>query len=161
MKKAIYAGTFDPITYGHMDVISRAQAMFDQIVIGVSAGAGTKKTLFTLTERVTLIRSLFPPSRTIQVLPFASLLVDVAKKIRAQTMIRGIRAVSDFDYELQLALMNRKLAPAIETVFLMPSEKYIFISSSLVREIASLGGDVSHLVPPVVAKALRKKLKNR
>ena len=161
MKKAIYAGTFDPITYGHMDVISRAQAMFDQIVIGVSAGAGTKKTLFTLTERVALIRSLFPPSRTIQVLPFASLLVDVAKKIRAQTMIRGIRAVSDFDYELQLALMNRKLAPAIETVFLMPSEKYIFISSSLVREIASLGGDVSHLVPPVVAKALRKKLKNR
>ncbi len=161
MKKAIYAGTFDPITYGHMDVISRAQAMFDQIVIGVSAGAGTKKPLFTLTERVTLIRSLFPPSRTIQVLPFASLLVDVAKKIRAQTMIRGIRAVSDFDYELQLALMNRKLAPAIETVFLMPSEKYIFISSSLVREIASLGGDVSHLVPPVVARALRKKLKNR
>ncbi len=161
MKKAIYAGTFDPITYGHMDVISRAQAMFDQIVIGVSASAGTKKTLFTLTERVALIRSLFPPSRTIQVIPFASLLVDVAKKIRAQTMIRGIRAVSDFDYELQLALMNRKLAPAIETVFLMPSEKYIFISSSLVREIASLGGDVSHLVPPVVARALRKKLKKR
>lgn len=161
MKKAIYAGTFDPITYGHMDVITRAQAMFDQVVIGVSASAGTKKTLFTLTERVALIRSLFPASRSIQILPFASLLVDVAKKIRAQTMIRGIRAVSDFDYELQLALMNRKLAPSIETVFLMPSEKYIFISSSLVREIAALGGDVSHLVPPVVVKALQKKLKVR
>lgn len=161
MKKAIYAGTFDPITYGHIDVISRARALFDRIVIGVSASAGTKKTLFTLSERVALVRSVFPPSGSIQVVPFTSLLVDVARRIRAQTMIRGIRAVSDFDYELQLALMNRKLAPGIETVFLMPSEKYIFISSSLVREIAALNGDVSHLVPPVVARALKKKLKKR
>ncbi len=158
MKKAIYAGTFDPITYGHIDVISRARALFDQIVIGVSASAGAKKTLFTVTERVALVQAVFPPSRSIRVMPFATLLVDVARKIKAHTMIRGIRAVSDFDYELQLALMNRKLAPGIETVFLMPSEKYIFISSSLVREIAALGGDVSHLVPPVVARALKNKL---
>jgi pantetheine-phosphate adenylyltransferase len=157
MKKAVYAGTFDPITYGHIDVISRAQNIFNPVIIGVSASAGTKKTLFTQAERISLVRMAFPHIKSIQVRPFSSLLVDFAKEIKAQTIIRGIRAVSDFDYELQLALANRKLAPDIETVFLMPSEKYIFVSSSLVREIASLDGDVSHLVPPFVARALKKK----
>jgi len=157
MKKAIYAGTFDPITYGHIDVISRARSIFSQVVIGVSASAGTKKTLFTQTERIALVRAALPGARNIRIRPFSTLLVDFAREIKATTIIRGIRAVSDFDYELQLALANRKLAPRIETIFLMPSEKYIFISSSLVREIASLDGDVSHLVPPVVASALRKK----
>jgi pantetheine-phosphate adenylyltransferase len=157
MKKAIYAGTFDPITYGHIDVISRARNIFSQVVIGVSASAGTKKTLFTQTERIALVRAALPGARNIRIRPFSTLLVDFAREIKATTIIRGIRAVSDFDYELQLALANRKLAPRIETIFLMPSEKYIFISSSLVREIASLDGDVSHLVPPVVASALRKK----
>lgn len=157
MQKAIYAGTFDPITYGHIDVISRARNIFHQVVIGVSASTGAKKTLFTQAERIALVRAALPGARNIRIRPFSSLLVDFAREIKATTIIRGIRAVSDFDYELQLALANRKLAPRIETIFLMPSEKYIFISSSLVREIASLGGDVSHLVPPVVARALRKK----
>jgi pantetheine-phosphate adenylyltransferase len=157
MNKAIYAGTFDPITYGHIDVISRARNIFNQVIIGVSASAGTKKTIFTLAERIALVRAALPAAKNLRIRPFSSLLVDFAKEIKATTIIRGIRAVSDFDYELQLALANRKLAPRIETVFLMPSEKYIFISSSLVREIASLGGDVSHLVPPVVALALKKK----
>jgi len=157
MKKAIYAGTFDPITYGHIDVISRARNIFTQVIIGVSASAGTKKTIFTQAERIALVRAALPATQNIRVRPFSSLLVDFAKEIKATTIIRGIRAVSDYDYELQLALANRKLAPRIETVFLMPSEKYIFISSSLVREIASLDGDVSHLVPPVVARALKKK----
>lgn len=157
MKKAIYAGTFDPITYGHIDVISRARSIFNPVIIGVSASAGTKKTIFTLAERIALVRAALPAAKNLRIRPFSSLLVDFAKEIKATTIIRGIRAVSDFDYELQLALANRKLAPRIETVFLMPSEKYIFISSSLVREIASLGGDVSHLVPPVVALALKKK----
>ena len=157
MKKAIYAGTFDPITYGHIDVISRARNIFNQVIIGVSASAGTKKTIFTQTERIALVRAALPATKNLRIRPFSSLLADFAKEIKATTIIRGVRAVSDFDYELQLALANRKLAPRIETIFLMPSEKYIFISSSLVREIASLGGDVSHLVPPVVALALKKK----
>lgn len=156
MKKAIYAGTFDPITYGHIDVISRATKIFERIVVGVSAGP--KTTLFTHKERIKLVRDVFSENNRIEVLGFSSLLVDFASKIGAQTIIRGMRAVSDFDYELQLTLMNRKLNPSIETIFLMPSEKYIFVSSSLVKEIATLRGDISKLAPPLVAKALRKKL---
>lgn len=157
MKKALYAGTFDPITFGHIDVITRALKIFDRIFIGISAGP--KKTLFTQKERIKLIKYVFSDNNKIEVLGFSSLLVDIARKIGATTIIRGIRAVSDYDYELQLTLMNRKLSPKIETIFLMPSEQYIFISSSLVKEIASLGGNVSHLVPDIVAKALIKKLK--
>lgn len=156
MKKAIYAGTFDPITYGHVDVISRATKIFDRIVVGVSAGP--KTTLFTHKERTELVRRVFSKQENIEVLGFSSLLVDFAKEIGAQTIVRGMRAVSDFDYELQLTLTNRKLAPRVETIFLMPSEKYIFVSSSLVKEITALNGDVSKMVPPLVAKALRKKL---
>ncbi len=157
MKKAIYAGSFDPITFGHIDVISRAIRIFDKIFICVSAGP--KATLFSQKERIELIKKIFIENKQIVVLGFSSLLVDFAVEIGARTIIRGIRAVSDFDYELQMTLMNRKLASNIETIFLMPSEKYIFISSSLVREIASLGGDVSHLVPDIVARALRKKIR--
>ena len=156
MKKAIYAGTFDPITYGHIDVISRATKIFERIVVGVSAGP--KTTLFTHKERIKLVRDVFSENNRIEVLGFSSLLVDFASKIGAQTIIRGMRAVSDFDYELQLTLMNRKLNPSIETIFLMPSEKYIFVSSSLVKEIATLKGDISKLAPLLVAKALHKKL---
>lgn len=154
--KAIYAGTFDPITYGHIDVISRATKIFEKVVIGVSAGP--KTTLFSHKERIKLVRDVFSENERIEVMGFSSLLVDFAKKIGAQTIIRGMRAVSDFDYELQLTLTNRKLNPNIETIFLMPSERYIFISSSLVKEIAMLKGDISKLAPPLVAKALRKKL---
>ncbi|KPK63468.1 phosphopantetheine adenylyltransferase [candidate division WOR_3 bacterium SM23_42] len=156
MRKAIYAGTFDPITYGHVDVISRATKIFEKIVVGVSAGP--KTTFFTHKERTQLVRRVFSKNKNIEVLGFSSLLVDFAKEIGAQTIIRGMRAVSDFDYELQLTLTNRKLAPLIETIFLMPSEKYIFVSSSLVKEITALNGDVSKMVPPLVAKALRRKL---
>jgi len=156
MKKAIYAGTFDPVTYGHIDVITRATKIFEKIVVGVSAGP--KTTLFNHTERINLVRQVFMNNDKIEVLGFSSLLVDFAMEIGAQTIIRGMRAVSDFDYELQLTLTNRNLAPGIETIFLMPSEKNIFVSSSLVKEIAALNGDVSRLVPLVVAKALRKKL---
>ena len=156
MRKAIYAGTFDPITYGHIDVISRATKIFERIVVGVSAGP--KTTLFSHTERIDLVRRVFSDNDKIEVSGFSSLLVDFARDIGAQTIIRGMRAVSDFDHELQLTLMNRKLAPGIETIFLMPSEKHIFVSSSLVKEIAALQGDISMLVPDLVAKALREKL---
>ena len=156
MRKALYAGTFDPITYGHIDVISRATKIFDTVIIGVSAGP--KNTLFPQEHRVELALLALKDVKTIEVVGFSALLVDFAKEIGATTLIRGMRAVSDFDYELQLTLMNRKLAPDIETIFLMPSEQYIFISSSLVKEIASLGGNISHLVPDVVAKELKKKL---
>jgi len=159
MKKAIYAGTFDPITHGHIDVVSRATKLFDKIIIGVSSRP--KSTLFTQRERMELVKTVFRNEKKIKVMGFSTLLVDFARKLGAATIIRGMRAVSDFDYELQLTLMNRKLAPKIETIFLMPSEKYIFISSSLAKEIASLNGDISYLVPLVVAKALRKKLKKK
>ena len=157
MKKAIYAGTFDPVTYGHIDVITRATKIFEKIVVGVSAGP--KTTLFKHKERINLVRQVFMNNKKIEVLGFSSLLVDFAMEIGAQTIIRGMRAVSDFDYELQLTLTNRNLAPSIETIFLMPSEKNIFVSSSLVKEIAALNGDISRLVPSVVAKALRKKFR--
>lgn len=155
-RKAIYAGTFDPITYGHIDVLTRAAKIFDRIIIGVSARP--KKTLFNHRERIRLVKKLFKNDPVVEVQGFSCLLVDFVRTCKAKTIIRGIRAVSDFDYELQLTLMNRKLASNIETVFLMPSEKFIFISSSLVKEIATLGGDISHLVPTSIAKALKKKL---
>jgi pantetheine-phosphate adenylyltransferase len=159
MNKALYAGTFDPITYGHIDVVSRALKIFDKIILGVSTGP--KTTLFTQKQRIQLINAVFRKNKRIEVVGFSSLLVDFAKSLDTTTIIRGIRAVSDFDYELQLTLMNRKLAPKIETIFLMPSEKYIFISSSLVKEIAALNGDISHLVPATVAKELRRKLSKK
>lgn len=159
MKKAVYAGTFDPITYGHIDVIERATKIFDKIIIGVSETP--KKTFFTLDERISMIKNIYKNRRGIIVQGFSTLLVDFVESVSAKTIIRGIRAVSDFDYEFQLALMNRKLKPAIDTLFLMPSEKYIFISSSLVKEIAHLGGDISNLVPPVVSRSLTKKLNFR
>ena len=158
-RNAIYAGSFDPITYGHIDVITRAARIFDHIIIGISAGP--KKTLFNHKERIRLVGHLFKNDHTVVIKGFSSLLVDFARKCGTKTIIRGIRAVSDFDYELQLTLANRKLAPHIETVFLMPSEKFIFISSSLVKEIAMLGGDISHLVPKSVAAALKRKLCRR
>ena len=156
MSKAIYAGTFDPITYGHIDVISRATKLFDHVVVGVSAGP--KTTLFTHRERIRLVQTVFKDASKIEVLGFSSLLVDFARSIGAKVIIRGMRAVSDFDYKLQLALMNRNLEPKIETIFLMPAEKYIFVSSSLAKEIAGLKGDISKLVPPLVAEALHKKI---
>ncbi|MEO0184909.1 MAG: pantetheine-phosphate adenylyltransferase [candidate division WOR-3 bacterium] len=156
MKKAVYAGTFDPITYGHIDVIERATKIFDKIIIGVSNSP--KQTLFSLEERIAMIEMIYQHNSKVSVQGFSSLLVDFVKSVSAKTIIRGVRAVSDFDYEFQLALMNRNLNAEIDTLFLMPSEKYIFVSSSLVKEIAALGGDISKLVPPVVQRRLIKKL---
>ena len=153
---AIYPGTFDPITNGHADLVHRAAACFDRVIIAV-AGSTSKATRFSLDERVGLAREVMRDVRNVRIEPFDGLLVEFALKQGAQVILRGLRAVSDFEYEFQLASMNRKLAPEIETMFLTPDEGYTFISSSLVREIAALGGDVHGFVHPAVEAALRKR----
>lgn len=155
---AVYAGTFDPITFGHIDVIERAVKLFDRIIIAV-AKSSQKKTLFTLEERVALATEVLKPFPHVQVAGFDSLLLDFAKSHGANVILRGLRTVTDFDYEFQLASMNRQLNPAIESIFLMPAEKYMSISSSLIREIAALGGDVTSFVPPLVKQALERKIR--
>lgn len=154
---AIYAGTFDPITYGHIDIAKRASRLFDQVIVAIAASPA-KNTLFTLSERVTLATQILKKLPNITVRGFDTLTLECAKKWRANILIRGLRAVADFDYELQLANMNRTLYPKMETMFLMPAEKYLFISSSLIREIASLNGDITPFVPPLIVKAVKKKL---
>lgn len=153
---AIYPGTFDPVTLGHIDVLGRASLLFDEVIISVSKSS-SKKTLFSLNERIKFIAEVTSAINNIKVETFSGLLVNYAKSVKANVIIRGLRAISDFEYEFQMALTNRKLNPDIETVFLMPGEKYSYISSSLVREIASLGADVSSFVPEVVAAAIAKK----
>ncbi len=156
MKTAVYPGTFDPITNGHRDIIARASALFERIVVAVAGNPG-KQPVFGLEERVTLARAVLADLRNVEVLEFDTLLVDFAREIGASVILRGLRAVSDFEYEFQLAGMNRRLAPDLETLFLTPAEQYTYISSSLVREISALGGDVKDFVHPVVAAALQKK----
>ncbi len=160
-KKAVYPGTFDPVTFGHLDMLNRALTIFDEILIAVAENP-RKSPLFSLDERIELIRhvALAPPP-TVQVVGFHSLLVDFVRKNGAQVILRGVRAVSDFDYELRMALINQTLARDIETVFLMPSEKYMFITSTMIREIAEFGGDLSQLVPASVDEALKKKFSRR
>lgn len=153
---AIYAGTFDPITFGHVDLVERAATVFDSVIIAIAASPA-KKTLFTLEERVALTTAVLKNHSHVKVMGFNSLLLDFAKQHQANVILRGLRTVTDFDYEFQLASMNRQLNPAIESIFLMPSEKYMSISSSLVREIASLQGDVSAFVPENVVVALNNK----
>lgn len=157
---AVYAGTFDPITYGHIDLIERAVTIFDQIIIAIAASPA-KNPLFSLDERVTLITETLDRHQNVKVLGFNGLLLDFAKQHNANVILRGLRTVTDFDYEFQLASMNRNLNPTIESIFLMPAEKYMSISSSLVREIASLGGDVSAFVPTHVVQAMQKKFHAR
>ena len=152
-RTAIYPGTFDPITNGHADLIQRAAACFNRVIVAVADGT-SKNTRFTLAERAELAREVMREAGNVEIRTFGGLLVEFAREQGVQVILRGLRAVSDFEYEFQLASMNRKLAPDIETMFLTPDEGYTFISSSLVREIAALGGDVSGFVHPAVEAAL-------
>ena len=155
---AVYPGTFDPITKGHADLIRRSASLFDEVVVGV-AECASKETFFGLKQRVEFVQDVTRSYPNVDVQSFDGLLVDFAKKHRAHIILRGLRAITDFDYELQLAGMNRRLDDKLESVFLTPDEKYSFISSSLVREIAGLGGDVSAFVTPAVEKAIRAQVK--
>ncbi len=153
-RTAIYPGTFDPITCGHSDLCQRAIKVFDKVILAVAIDTG-KDTSFSLEERMRLAEAVLGGLDRVEVLPFEGLLMDFAAAQHAQVVLRGLRAVSDFEYEFQLAGMNRSLNANIETMFLTPAEQYAFLSSSLVKEVASLGGDVSNFVHPVVAKALQ------
>ncbi len=153
---AIYAGSFDPITHGHEDLMRRSLTFVDRLVVAVATNSA-KQALFTLDERIELIREVADGERRIEAEKFEGLLVEFAKRVGARLIIRGLRAVSDFEYEYQMALMNRHLLPEIETVFMVPSLDSTYISSSLVREVARHGGDVTGLVHPVVAEAMRVK----
>ena len=158
MKKVIYPGTFDPITYGHVDIIERAAKLFDHVVVSVAVNKQKHK-LFTIEQRVQLVKDSITHLENVSVTSFASLLMDFAKTQQANIIIRGLRTVSDFEFEFQLASMNRRLSPLLETVFLTPSEEFLFLSSSLVREIAALNGDVVEFVPDCVSVALKKHFK--
>lgn len=157
-KKAVYAGTFDPMTLGHLDVVERAARIFPELVVAV-AGVTGKNTLFSQDERVVLVRESVKALPNVVVKPFDGLLVEYARKQEVGVLIRGLRAFSDFEYEFQMALTNRRLAPDIETLFLMPKQDYSFLSSTNVKQVASLGGNVDEFVPSAVAKALAAKLK--
>lgn len=157
--RVIYPGTFDPITNGHIDLVERAAAMFDEVIVGIAASP-SKKPLFELNERVTLVKEVLSHIDNIRVVGFSDLLVNFAKEYEASILVRGLRAVSDFEYEFQLANMNRRLMPELESVFLTPSEENAFISSSLIKEVAMHGGDTSGFVPLRVLKALKSKLDN-
>jgi pantetheine-phosphate adenylyltransferase len=156
MKIAIYPGSFDPVTNGHLDILERALKLFDKVIITVALNT-TKNPFFTEEERIMLLRQVTKRYKNVEVDSFQGLLVDYVRQRKAIAVVRGLRAMTDFEYELQMALMNRKLDEKMETIFLMPTEKYTYLSSNVVREIARLGGDVSKFVPTVVLKELRKK----
>ncbi len=155
MKHCIYPGTFDPFTNGHLDVLERAARLFDRLTVAVALDS-TKKPLFTPEERVAMIRPNVKQWQHVRVVSFDGLLVEFARREKACAIIRGLRALSDFEFEFNMALMNRHLEPEVETIFVMPNEAYSYTSSTLVRQIAKLGGDVSNFVPPNVARALRR-----
>ena len=155
-RKAIYPGSFDPITFGHLDLVERALELFDELIVVVASNP-SKSTTFTAAKRLHFLKDAIKKYPKVKVECWEGLTVDFAKKSKASTIIRGIRATSDFDYEFQMALTNRQLAPKIDTVFLMPSENHFFLSSRLIKEIAQLGGNVSAYVPKVVARHLKEK----
>lgn len=156
MGTAVYPGSFDPFTNGHKDILERALRIFDQVIIAVVRNPG-KNPLFTLQERVEIIKNSIPQTDRVQVDSFSGLLVDYMERVNSHIMVKGLRAVSDFEFEFQMALINRKLSPQVETVFLMTSSEYAFLSSSKVREIASLGGNVGCLVSPFTLQMLKEK----
>ena len=156
MAIAIYPGTFDPITNGHTDLIQRAAKLFDKVIVAVAASSG-KRPRFSLQERVDLANQVLASVKKIEIIEFDTLLVDFTRQCKADVILRGLRAVSDFEYEFQLAGMNRRLAPEVETMFLTPAEQFAYISSSLVKEIAALGGNVSEFVHPLVVEVLNGK----
>jgi pantetheine-phosphate adenylyltransferase len=156
-RTALFPGTFDPITNGHLDLALRAVRQFDRVVVAV-ADSPAKGVLFALEERVEMIRVATRGMKRVEVVSFGDLVVDCARRVGAQVMIRGLRAVSDFEFEFQMALMNRRLSPRLEVVFLMPSQKYTYLNSTLVKEVVRLGGDVNDLVPRLVAERLRARL---
>ena len=158
MIKAVYPGTFDPLTRGHEDLVRRAGTLYDTLVLAV-AESTAKRTFFTLEERVAMAGEVLSDVKNLQIVGFSGLLTEFVRKHNARVVLRGLRAVSDFEYEFQLAGMNRHLYPEMETVFLTPSEQHMFISATLVREIASLKGDVSKFVHPLVEKKLREKVR--
>jgi len=156
-KLAIYPGSFDPVTNGHLDLIERASKLFGRLVVTVARN-GEKAPMFTLQERVDMLREATQPFPNVEVDTFDGLLVDYSRKLGARVLVRGIRAVSDYEYELQMALMNRRLEPQLETVFMLPAVEYSYLSSHLVRELAVLGGSLNGLVPPAVEQRLRIKV---
>ena len=156
MIRAVYPGTFDPLTRGHEDLVRRAARIFDPLIIGVAISRG-KSTFFTLQERTEMAREVLADLPNVQIASFTGLLANFVRQHDAHVVIRGLRAVSDFEYEFQLANMNRQLVPEVESMFLTPSEKYSYISSTLVREIAALGGDISKFVHPAVEEALKNR----
>jgi pantetheine-phosphate adenylyltransferase len=154
---AIYPGSFDPVTNGHLDLIERGQKMFDRLIVAVLKNL-EKEPLFSVNERVEMLREVTRRWESVEIDVFEGLLVDYARKRGAGVILRGIRAISDYEYELQMALMNRKLEPGLETVFMLPAESYSYLSSKVVREIAQLGGPLTGLVPPIVEQRLRSKV---
>ena len=157
---AIYPGSFDPLTNGHVDIIQRGSRMFDRIVIAILLNV-EKSPLFTVAERVEIAREVFSGYPNVEVDTFDGLLVEYARRKRAGVIVRGLRAISDFEYEMQMALMNRHLNPDVETVFMMPAETYTYVSSRLVKEVVALGGSVNGLVPSLVEDRLREKKRGR
>jgi pantetheine-phosphate adenylyltransferase len=158
--RAIYPGSFDPLTFGHVDIIERSARLFDEVVVAILTNPQKDPPMFSVEERIGIMNEILKPRfRNVDVDVFDGLLVDYARQKKAQVIVRGIRAVTDFEYEFQMALMNRRLTPDIETVFMMPAENYSYLSSRLVKEIAELGGSVTGLVPDIVEGRLRQRFK--
>ncbi len=162
MKKriAVYPGTFDPVSNGHLDLIKRGLRIFDKVIVAVALNPG-KNPIFSIDERVSFIKEAVRGWKNVEIESFDGLLIDYVKRKKANVIVKGLRAVSDFEYELQLSLMNRRLDTHIETIFMMPSEEYSFLSSKILKEVAALNGDVRGMVPPSVVEGLRRKFKNK
>jgi len=158
-QKAIYPGSFDPVTYGHIDLIKRAQEIFSEVTVAVAHNP-QKKPLFSVKDRVAMLKKATADLKSVTIDDFDGLVIDYAREQKAHVLIRGLRMISDFEYEFQMALTNRKLNPHIETIFLMPQESFSYLSSKLLKEAASLGADLSFFVPDFIEKALKKKLRN-